>query len=273
VTANSRKFFESQPLQHIQVGDINVGYKTFGKGDPLFMIPAYSMTMDVWDPYFLSMLASYYKVIIFDNRGMGETTAGSKEFTIDQFADDTSGLITALGYKSSNVLGWSIGGDIVLSLVVNHPDSVKKVVVYAGDCGGTQKVNAPKYKDVLKDLSNVKGNMKMILGSLFPAWWIEADPDYWKQFPFPREKSDFANIKKQNDAYNVWAGVYDRLPDIKKPLLIVQGTEDVSTPPQNADLLAGRIPNAKLVMFPGAGHGLQYMYPIGEANVIITFLK
>jgi pimeloyl-ACP methyl ester carboxylesterase len=169
-----RAFFESQPLKKIQVGDITVGYKTFGSGPPLFMIPAYCMTMEVWDPNFLGSLATEHKVVVFDNRGIGETGAGTKEFTIDQFGDDTAGIIRALGYKQADVLGWSIGGDIALSLVVHHPDVVNRLVSDAGDCGGTQKVDAPKYKQVLKQLKDVQGPMKDVLGALFPAWWMEA---------------------------------------------------------------------------------------------------
>jgi len=138
------------------------------------MIPAYCMTMEVWDPNFLGSLATEHKVVVFDNRGIGETGAGTKEFTIDQFGDDTAGLIRALGYKQADVLGWSIGGDIALSLVVHHPDVVNRLVSDAGDCGGTQKVDAPKYKQVLKQLKDVQGPMKDVLGALFPAWWMEA---------------------------------------------------------------------------------------------------
>lgn len=271
-TAGARQFFESQPLQKIRVGDITVGYKTFGQGEPLFMIPAFAMTMDVWDPNFLAMLSSKYKVILFDSRGMGETTAGTKEFTIDQFGDDTAGLIEALGYKQANVLGWSVGGDIALSLVVRHPDKVKKLISDAGDCGGTQKVDAPEYKAVLKQLQDVKSPMKDVLGALFPAWWMEAHPNYWKDFPFPKEKSKISSIDKQNKAYNDWKGVYDQLPGINKPVLVVTGTDDVSTPPQNAKILADRIPKSKLVEFPGAGHGLNNMYPLAFAHVILDFL-
>ena len=98
---------------------------------------------------------------------MGDTTAGTKQFTIDQFADDTAGLIDALGFGQANVLGWSIGGDIALSLVVNHPYKVIKLVSYAGDCGGSQKIDAPKYKDTLKSLQDVDVPAKTLLAALW----------------------------------------------------------------------------------------------------------
>ncbi|MBU1671780.1 MAG: alpha/beta hydrolase [Actinobacteria bacterium] len=270
--SDNRAFFESQPLQKVQVGDIEMACKSFGEGRPLFMIPAFAMTMDVWDPVFLEELSTEYRVIIFDNRGMGETTSGTREWTIDQFADDTAGLIEALGYRSAFVLGWSVGGDIALSLVVNHPERVIKLISYAGDCGGTQKVEAPEYKEVLAEVQDVDAPLKRVLGSLFPPEWMEEHPDYWKDFPFPRERSSLKSIGRQDLAYETWEGVYNRLTEIEKPVLVVGGTEDVSTPPENLDILGSRIPGCWVVRYWGAGHGLQYQYPTDFAGQIVDFI-
>ncbi len=268
-------FYDTQLEQVATVGDIDIAYKSFGSGDPLVMITGYSTTMDTWDPRFLETLATQNKVIVFDNRGMGDTTAGTAQFTIDQFGADTAGLIQALGYEKANVLGWSIGGDIALSLVVNYPERVNKLVSYAGDCGGSQKIPAPDYKKVLQDLQNegIDATGSKALAALFPGWYIESNPDYWLQFPWPSELSSPQNIKAQNDAYESWVGVYDQLPGIARPVLVATGTLDVSTPPGNADILASRIPGMTRMDFNGAGHGLQYMYPYDFAYSILNYLS
>jgi pimeloyl-ACP methyl ester carboxylesterase len=268
-----KSYYDTVTAQSVKVGDIDVSYKAFGSGDPLVLITGFSTTKDTWEPDFLQALASKYKVVVFDNRGMGDTTTGTKAFTIDQFADDTAGLIDALGFGKANVLGWSIGGDIALSLVVNHPDKVIKLVSYAGDCGGTQKIPAPKYKDVLKSLQDVNAPAKNVLAALFPGWYMEANPDYSAQFPWPSERSGLEDIKKQNQAYETWAGVYDQLPSISRPVLVSGGDLDVSTPWANAPILYNRIPGAKVAEFKGAGHGLQYMYPYDYAYAIMDFLS
>jgi pimeloyl-ACP methyl ester carboxylesterase len=238
------RVFKPDAPRTVRVDDILVAIRVFGEGDPLFMIPAYVSTMDQWDPDFLSRLAMHHTVVI-----------------------------QALGYERAHVLGWSIGGDIALCLAANHPERVMKLVSYAGDCGGPQKIAAPAYKEILKKLHGVQGvMMKDLLAALFPAWWMEAHPDYWKQFPVPRGIPNPLHIVQQDNAYESWEGVYDRLPDMRIPVMALTGTEDDSTPPENARILAERLPDCKLVEFPGAGHGLQYMYPIGLANVIIDFL-
>jgi len=267
-----KTFYDTAELQKIRVEDIDVAYKVFGPGEPLVMITGYSTTMDTWDPRFLEDLASKYKVVVFDNRGMGETTSGTKEWTIDQFAADTAGFIRALKYSSANVLGWSLGGDVALGLVVFYPERVRKLISYAGDCGGPQKIPAPEYKDTLKDLQDVNAPLSKALAALYPPEYMQENPDYWKSFPFPKEKTPPEEISRQNQAYEEWPGVYDELPDISRPVLVATGTEDVSTPPGNADILVSRIPRSKLVTFPGAGHGLQYQYPDEFAQAIIEFL-
>jgi pimeloyl-ACP methyl ester carboxylesterase len=89
----------------------------------------------------------------------------------------------------------------------------------------------------------------------------------------PETLPDPGRVRQQDRAYEEWQGVYDRLPGMTTPVLAVTGSDDVSTPPENARILAGRLPDCKLVEFPGAGHGLQYMYPIGLANVVLDFLS
>jgi hypothetical protein len=68
----------------VHVGDIDIAYKMFGKGEPLLLIPGFSQTMDMWDPVVLDRLSSNHTVIIFDNRGIGKTTAGNKTWSIEQ---------------------------------------------------------------------------------------------------------------------------------------------------------------------------------------------
>lgn len=265
--------FDEAPLKKVTVEDIDIAYKEFGEGEPLVMITGYSATMDIWDPTFLESLAASFHVFVFDNRGMGETTSGNKEWTIDQFAADTAGFIQALGFDKANVLGWSLGGDVALSLVVYFPENVIKLVSYAGDCGGSEKVNAPEYKDVLKDYEDVNAPLNKFFASLFPPEWMEANPLFIKDFPIPKEHSSPKSIALQDKAYYEWDGVYEFMPEVRTPLLAATGTEDVSTPPENAMTIVNRVPGAWLARFSGGGHGLQYQYPVQFAQVITTFLK
>ena len=83
------------PTQRVRVGDIDIAYKQLGNNSskPIVLINGLATTMEMWSPTLLKELSSKYKVIIFDNRGIGQSTVGTKEFSINQFANDTIGLI------------------------------------------------------------------------------------------------------------------------------------------------------------------------------------
>jgi pimeloyl-ACP methyl ester carboxylesterase len=76
-----------------------------GKGDPILLISGASSDMNAWAPSTLRDLSSNHTVIVFDNRGVGNTTTGSEPFTIQQLANDTAGLLDALKIQKANVLG------------------------------------------------------------------------------------------------------------------------------------------------------------------------
>src|ERR687890_69456 len=98
----------SIPAKKVHVGDIEIAYKTFGKGAPILLVSGAGGDMNGWDPSTLKVLSSNHTVIVFDNRGVGNTTTGSKPFSIQQFANDTVGLLDALKIQKVDVLGYSL---------------------------------------------------------------------------------------------------------------------------------------------------------------------
>ena len=200
----------------IRVDDIDIGYKIFGKGDPLLLIMGFKGTMDLWDQRLLQNLASQYKVIVFDNRGIGETTAGdtNKNSSIAQYANDTAGLIDALGFEKASVLGWSMGGFIAQELALNHPDKVDRIILYATSCGGKEAVFPGP--DVLKNITDTTGSLKeqhdRFAYMLFSKDWIKQVPNYVDYFPITNESTPASSIERQWNAIMNWGGVCNRHP-------------------------------------------------------------
>ncbi len=268
----------------IHSSDIDIAYKTFGKGYPLVLITGYSCTMNFWDPVVLGELASHYEVIIFDNRGMGSTGSSDKEFTIEQFADDTTGLMEALKIKKAHVLGWSMGTNIAIEFALRYPDKVNKLILYAGDCGGKEAIlPSPDVIDTMRQLtdttSNPRETAERLVKMLFPEKWLRENPDLKKYYSaaassaIPTETSRKQNIDRQSKAMETWQGAYTRLPQLTCRTLLITGTDDVSTPTQNSQILASRIPGARLLLIKGGGHGLMYQYPKRFSRAVLTFLE
>ena len=265
---------EKGATRMVHVGDIDVAYQTLGKGEPLLLIMGYSGTMDLWAPEVLKELASEYQLIIFDNRGMGKTTASDKKFTIELFADDTRGLLDALGIERAHVLGWSLGTYIAQELTLRYPDRVEKLILYAGDCGGKEAIYpGPEIMDALGDTSaSSRERGERLLATLFPEKWLKEHPDPRTYFPKVTETSSPGNIKRQYQAWQNWKGSYSRLAKITQPTLLITGAEDVNTPWQNSLMLIDLIPGAWLVQLEGGGHGVMYQYPRKFSRIVLTFL-
>ena len=259
----------------VPVGDIDIAYKVFGKGDPLLLIMGYSGTMDLWAKDVLKELASQYKVIIFDNRGMGKTTASDKEFTIELFADDTRGLLDALGIERAHVLGWSLGTYIAQELTLRHPDRVEKLILYAGDCGGKEAIYpSSEILDLLRDTSApTQERGEKLLTTLFPEKWLKEHPDPRTYFPEITETSSPENIERQYQAWQNWKGTHSRLAKITQPTLLITGANDMNTPWQNSVMMVNLIPGAWLVQLKGGGHGVMYQYPKKLSRIVLTFLE
>src|SRR5829696_7991442 len=175
--------YMSARTEHIQVGDINIAYKRFGEGKPILLISGIGQTKDAWEPTLLSNLAATnHTVIVFDNRGIGETTIGTKPFSIEQFANDTAGLLDALQIEKADVFGASLGSFIAQELTLNYPEKVDRLILHATYCGGNEAVYASgQAAETLMTLGSpqVLQNMTaeqqaMILAPImFPPEWLE----------------------------------------------------------------------------------------------------
>jgi pimeloyl-ACP methyl ester carboxylesterase len=271
---------QQAPVQHVEVGDLDVGYRTIGPfgaaadSTPLLLIMGSSGTMDLWSPEFVNDLAQGREVVVFDNRGMGETDDPGGAYAFSQLADDSAGLIEALGFDQMDVLGWSMGGDVALDLTVRYPKLVRRLVSYAGSAGGAKAVSmSKKTLAVLTDQSGTAEERGMrLLTLLFPSAYRDAHPRYYESFPQPSEQMSAAAIKLQDQAIGEWKGVWSGLKSISCPTLFITGSEDVVTPPVNARLMAAVVPDAELEVVPGAGHGLMYQDPQRLAGVVMDFL-
>jgi pimeloyl-ACP methyl ester carboxylesterase len=248
-----------------------VGYREVGRGTPLVLIMGYAGTMETWEPQFVDTLAMHYRVVIFDNAGIGSTRALPKPLTIDAMANQTSALISALGLGRPDVLGWSMGGMIAQALAVLHPSQVRRLVLCA-TFPGVGMVLPPQ--SAINDLTNGNG-----LSVLFPAnQAMAADAFAAETESYPdAEQASAAVISAQGDAVLSWAHGGDaaarRTSTISAPTLVADGTEDQLDTESNSRAIARLIPGAKLVLYPDAGHGFLFQEGTPFVVTVQSFLS
>jgi len=260
-------------VKTVEVNGITLAYREIGSGHPLLMINGFASTMDTWNPSMLATLAAHFQVIIFDNRGTGYSSTSGEPFSITLFADDTRALVEALRISQAHVLGHSMGASIAQELVLAKPELVERLILVAGTVGGDKAVRMRQETwERLADKSGSPADLaNRMFCLLFPGDWL-ATHDPWQYCPEIHETTSVECAGRQAEAFTGWPGSYDRLPGIRCAVLVITGTEDVIIPAKNAVLLAGRIPGARCVQIPGAGHGLQYQCPEDLGREIISFL-
>lgn len=263
------------PMKRIKVGEVDYAYHTFGKGKPLVMIMGFTGTMSIWDTRLLADLASAHQVTIFDNRGIGfSTDTASGPLTMESMADSTVEMIKALELSEPDIVGWSMGGEIALTIAIRHGDKVNKVVAISADPGSANAVYAKE--DIDRELSDPSATFEQLMHLLFPDGAEEAEKQYLESLKGieqpPPSPQGVTRQAAAEDAYASSTSNWNSLGSIKNPVLLMTGDRDEVVPGENSIIMAGKIPGAWLAQFPGTGHGLPAHEPDRVAAVINNFL-
>jgi pimeloyl-ACP methyl ester carboxylesterase len=262
------------PVKKVHVGDVTLAYSELGCGYPVVLINGFASTMDMWNPPVLESIAESFRVIIFDNRGTGFSSNPDKEFSIPLLAADAAGLMDALGIPSAHILGFSMGASIAQELVLTVPEKISRLVLVAGECGGSEAVMMqPEIQSRLMDKSGSDEDVARRMFSLiFPPDWLRHH-DPLQYCPEICETTCEETVSRQAAARFSWKGSHSRLPGIRSQTLVITGTDDCIVPSVNSHLIREGIPGAELVEIQGAGHGLMYQFPHEFSSAVLEFLR
>ena len=266
-----------ESIPTVAVNGAELVYRRIGKGRPLLVLNGFGATSADWDPSFIDRLASSNELILLNNRGIGGSTDDGQPFDIPKLADDAGHVIEALGFEHVSVLGWSMGGFIAQTLAIQHRARVSKLVLLSTDPGGIEAdLASPDVWSQLIDTSGTPNEQaRRLLFLLFPDDVAES---FYRQFgeivAAAHAQLSIELLKRQAAAMDAWhrTGVASRLRDLRLPVLIATGTEDIVIPPSNALKLVNTIPGAWLTQFPHGGHAFMAQYPRPLADLINSFL-
>lgn len=263
----------------VQVGDIEVYYEEHGAGEPLLLIMGWGGNAAAWKPQ-IPGLAEKYRVIAFDNRGVGRSSAPDKAYSIQQMAMDAAGLLDVLEVPSAHVFGISMGGMIAQELALAHPKRVRSLILGCTTPGSKQSAGyAQLRKDIAAFHRKTKGavDLEWFADFLNRLWTDEAltkADGYLQDFVFAmiRFPPDPRGVRHQARAI-ARHDTYDRLHQIKQRTLVMTGDDDTLIDSRNATILTDLIPNAELRVFPGLRHAFHLERPDLVNEVMIEFIE
>jgi poly(3-hydroxyoctanoate) depolymerase len=226
-----------------RVHGLDVNIRIEGSGQPLLLINGLARPLDSWATF--SRALTNRTVISYDAPGTGESLTPMFPLSMAALADVAVRVLDEVGVDSADVVGFSHGGAIAQQLAVDAPHRIRRLVLAATSCGVGAVGGA------IGDLG--RGMLKPAEG----AGWRVPDP---------------MGVLWQILAITTWSSIPD-LANIDIPTLVVCGSHDRIVPPANSEMLAARIPNARLAMID-AGHDLQRGESAREfATLVQEFLE
>jgi pimeloyl-ACP methyl ester carboxylesterase len=226
-------------------------YEEHGQGTPLVMIQGYMGDHSAWVIQ-VKAFSKYFRVITYDARGLGKTPVSPIPFTIPVQAGDAIGLMDFLKIDRAHILGISLGGLVAQAIAIEHPERVMKLVL-AATLPGTDTQYASEKAQVLArnlytmDMDKV-GNLMIPLAFNNPAVAYMA-----KLFSRTPWASRYKTYVKQMQSVGSYYTV-DRLHQIQAPTLVIAGSRDRIISPRSSEIIAAKIPNARLVLVKGGSH-------------------
>jgi pimeloyl-ACP methyl ester carboxylesterase len=267
-------------VQEAEVGSVTLAFETFGEEGrpPVLLVMGLGAQMIGWHSNFCESLAVGRYVIRFDNRDVGESqwledavdlgavmagNTSSAPYTLDDMADDSVGLLDALGIHSAHVVGASMGGMIAQTIAIRHPQRVRSltsIMSTTGQDGIAQPTEAAAAAlmsppAASRDEATVRAlEVNSVIGS----------PGFSRNEQDIRERAAQAwdrglnadGVARQLAAIRASGDRTQALRSLDVPTLVVHGEDDPLVPVDGGRATAAAIPGAELWTVPGMGHDL-----------------
>ncbi|HEX8695792.1 MAG TPA: alpha/beta fold hydrolase [Longimicrobium sp.] len=225
----------------------------------------------------VAALRDRYRCITFDFRGQGQSEVTADGYDMDTLTGDAAALIESLGAAPCHFVGLSMGGFVGMRLAIRRPGLLRSLVLM--ETSADPEPNVLKYR-VLGGVVRLFGRrgfrlvMPRVMRIMFGRRFLE-DPAREDERRLWRERgmeNHPVGILRALDGVIERRAVYDELDRIALPTLVMVGDQDVATVPAKAERIAARIPGARLVTIPGAGHTSSVEEPELVNRTLTEFL-
>jgi 3-oxoadipate enol-lactonase len=231
------------------------------EGQPLLLLEGMGGDIPGWRRN-IPHLAEPLRVIAYDFRGNGRSDPPEEGLTMDVLVEDTLGLLDHLAVEAAHLYGQSMGGLVAQQIALDHPAAVRSLVLGCTYPG--RKHQIPIRAKVPKDRPWL---------ALYSSRFAVEHPEHVQEdlrIGARRPQPALSRLRQWEASRDF--DPYDRLPEIRVPTLVLHGTEDRLVHPDNARLLAERIPGARLVLLEGAGHVYHSERPEEADAAVLDFI-
>ncbi|KAL7930147.1 Alpha/Beta hydrolase protein [Trichoderma chlorosporum] len=286
--------YATAKYEFVNVDGIRFAYRRLGLAEGVPLAENYQLlmyqtwTMDNWDPALIDPLAAKRPVILIDTAGSGRS-GGHFPPTMAQIGQYFINIINALGLAQVDVMGFSGGGCNALMIALNAPKLVRHLILSATtpSIGEGVQTGPADALQKLRTAVTVEEHKDAFISTYFTSssGSQAAGHAAWERITTGRQnRSDYASLEaadEQGVAYfnfidpiNANDGSYNRLHELKMPVLIATGRDDAILPTKNSVLMWEKInhSNVELHIFPDAGHGFLYQHADAYASLINDFL-
>lgn len=250
-------------MPEAKVNGISLYYGVCGQGEPLVMIMGFAGSHAGWI-FQRRAFRKHFRVITFDNRGVGRTDKPGGPYSIRMMAEDTVGLMDHLGIEKAHILGVSMGGYIAQELAINHPERIKKLVL--GCTYARQDETSGHTSEYYKGLDLVDNCppdelRRTPVGKVLCAEFPLAFNSRLGNIALAPFLDIYARLMATSGVAAQFQAIVEhdtlaRLKMIQAPTLVITGTRDRIIKPGSSEVLASMIPNARLVKIEDGSHSI-----------------
>lgn len=248
-------------------------WEQHGTGATVLLIMGLGFTHEMWFRL-LPDLQQRYRVILFDNRGMGRSDVPRGPYSISLMARDARAVLDAAGARSAHVVGASMGGMIAQEIAHRWPERVHSLILACTSYSGVSS-QWPVFGCVPAALAWARNDrlereralQRLIYAPGTPSERIEEDLRVCCQCRWTRK-----GFLSQLAGILAWSS-YRWLPSLRTPVLVAHGDRDRLIPLHSARVLARRLPGARFRLIAGAGHMLTTDQPETCLGTIREFLS
>lgn len=277
---DARTEWDTVATQHVEAAGTVFAYRHLGpqSGVPVVLLNHWGANLDNFDPRIVEALAADRPVYALNYRGIG-ASGGEVPLTVADMASDMIAAIAALGLRTVDLIGFSLGGFVAQQILLDAPGLARRAVLAGtGPAGGVEidRVGRVSWPLIVKGLLTFK-DPKTYLFFTSTANGRAAAKAFLTRLKERRMNRDtpvpLKAFGRQLSAIKAWGkSAPQSLETIAIPILVANGDHDIMVPSVNSQDLARRIAGAELELYPDAGHGGIFQYHDAFVARTRTFL-